>query len=164
MSGFYSLIVFPLFFFFYFFRSPAVAERVLWNRLCPSVFPSVHNFSRNWLISFSSNLAWCLGPIYSCAWQSKIFLKKSPSSKSDQKRPQIRFLGLFKNFKSSVLSKIGVKRRFLLFINILQKRHAWEKSGSQVMAKNGSRPVRFKYSLVINISLTGWYLTLIFGT
>ena len=27
--------------------------------------------------------------------------------------------------------------------SILQKLHAWEKSGSQVIAKNGSQPIRF---------------------
>ena len=54
---------------------------------------------------------------------------------------------------SLVLSGICVKRKFLWFINILQKLHAWEKSGSQVIAKNGSRPMRFQYSLIINISL-----------
>ena len=29
---------------------------------------------------------------------------------------------------------------------------AWKKSGSQVMAKIGSRPRRFQYSFVVNIS------------
>ena len=37
-------------------------------------------------------------------------------------------------------------------MNILQKVHAWEKSGSQVIGKNGSRPMRFQYSLTTNIS------------
>ena len=30
---------------------------------------------------------------------------------------------------------------------------AWEKSGSQVIAKNVSWPMRFQYSLIVNISL-----------
>ena len=38
---------------------------------------------------------------------------------------------------------IGVKRTFLWSINILQQQHVWEKSGSQVTAKNGSWPMRF---------------------
>ena len=46
--------------------------------------------------------------------------------------------GLFKKTTSLVLSGICVKRKFLWLINILQKLHAWEKSGSQVIAKNGS--------------------------
>ena len=54
---------------------------------------------------------------------------------------------------SLVLSGICVKRKFLWFINILQKLHAWEKSGSQVISKNGSQPTRFQYSLIGNISL-----------
>ena len=32
-----------------------------------------------------------------------------------------------------------VKWKFLWFINILKNLHAWEKSGSQAIAKNGSR-------------------------
>ena len=35
----------------------------------------------------------------------------------------------------------------------LRKMHAWEKPGPQVIAKNGSRPMRFQYSLIVNISL-----------
>ena len=38
--------------------------------------------------------------------------------------------GLFKKITSLVLSGICVKRKFLWFINILQKLHACEKSGS----------------------------------
>ena len=34
----------------------------------------------------------------------------------------------------------------------LRKLHAWEKPGSQFTAKNGSRPMRFQYSLIDNIS------------
>ena len=41
--------------------------------------------------------------------------------------------------------------------SILQKLHAWEKSGSQVIAREIS------YSLIVNISLTDKYQTLIFG-
>ena len=61
--------------------------------------------------------------------------------------------GLFKKTMSIVLSGICVKRTFLWFIDILRKLHAWEKSGSQVIAQNGSQPMRFQYSLVITISL-----------
>ena len=62
---------------------------------------------------------------------------------------------------SLVLSGICVKWKFLWYINILQKLHAWEVSGSQVIAKNGSQPVRFQYSLIVNISLIEDYLNLI---
>ena len=61
--------------------------------------------------------------------------------------------GLFKKIKSLVLSGICVKLKFLWFINILWKLHAWEKSSSQVLAKYGSWPMRFYYSLIVNISL-----------
>ena len=39
-----------------------------------------------------------------------------------------------------VLSRTVVKQKFLQFIIILQKLDTWEKSGSQVIAKNGSQP------------------------
>ena len=39
---------------------------------------------------------------------------------------------------SLVLSGIYVKWKFFWFINILQKLHALEKSGSQIIAKKGS--------------------------
>ena len=69
----------------------------------------------------------------------------------------------FKRIMSLVLFGICVKLKFLSFINIQQKLHAWEESGSQIIAKNGSRPMRFQYSLIVNISLIDQYLTLIFG-
>ena len=52
-----------------------------------------------------------------------------------------------------VLSGTVAKRTFLWFIDIMWKVHAWEKSGSQVIAKNDSQPMRFQYSLIVNISL-----------
>ena len=55
--------------------------------------------------------------------------------------------------RSLVLSGICVKSKFLWFINILRKLHAWEKSRSQVVAKNDCLPMRFQYSLIVNISL-----------
>ena len=74
-------------------------------------------------------------------------------TKNGQKWPKNRVLGLFKKIMSLVLSGICVKWKFLWFINILQKLHAWEISGSQVIAKKGSRPMKFQYSLIVNISL-----------
>ena len=59
----------------------------------------------------------------------------------------------FKKIMLLVLSRVRVKQKFLWFINILQKLHAWEKSGSQVIVENGSWPMRFQYSLIVNISL-----------
>ena len=60
----------------------------------------------------------------------------------------------FMKIMSLVLSGICVKRKFLWFINILHKLHTWEKSDSQVIAKNGSRPMGFQYFLIVNILLT----------
>ena len=58
-----------------------------------------------------------------------------------------------KKIKSLILPGNGVKRKFLWSFNILQKQHAWEKSDFKVMAKNASQPMRFQYSLIVNISL-----------
>ena len=66
-------------------------------------------------------------------------------TKTSHKWSQNRVFGLYEKIAVMVLSGICVKQKFLWFINILQKRHAWEKSGSQVVTKNGSRPVRFQY-------------------
>ena len=71
--------------------------------------------------------------------------------KKGQKRS---FFGIFKKIKSLVLSGIVVKRKLLWSVNILQKLHTWQKSDSQViMVKNGSQPMRFQYSLIVNVSL-----------
>ena len=74
-------------------------------------------------------------------------------TKNGQKWLKNKVFGLFKKIASLVLSGICLKRKFLWFIHILQKLHALEKCGSQVIAKNGSQPMRFQYSLMVNISL-----------
>ena len=78
------------------------------------------------------------------------FFGKNPHwAKMVKNGPKNRIFGLFKKITSLVLSGIYVKRKFLWFINILRKLHAcWEKSGSQIIAKNGSLPMRFQYSLI----------------
>ena len=85
------------------------------------------------------------------------FFVKNPHwakmTKNDQKWCQNRIFGLFKKITSLVLSGICVNQMFLCFINILPKLHVWEKSGAQVKAKNGSWPLSFQHSLIINISL-----------
>ena len=73
-------------------------------------------------------------------------------TKNGQEWPKNRVFGLFKKIMPLVLSGICVKRKFIWFINILRKLYAWEKSGSQVKEVS-SRPMKFQYSLVINISL-----------
>ena len=60
-----------------------------------------------------------------------------------------QYFSLFKKIKLLVLSGIDVNRTFLWPFNILRKVHAWEKSGSQVMAKNGSQPF-FNYQYFTN--------------
>ena len=85
-------------------------------------------------------------------------------TENGQKCPKNRVFGLFKKIMSLIFSGICVKPKFLWFINILQKLYAWEKSGSQVIAKNCSYPMRFQYSLIVSISLIDEYLTMIFDT
>ena len=134
----------------------------------PSNGPSIHlsfcvsvSFLRIDSLVFSETWHGVTGP-YIVTCDSRIFSKKSPPGKNNQKWPKNRVFRFFKKIMSLVLSGICVKRRFLWFINNLRKLHAWEKSGSQVISKNCSRPVRFQYSLIINISLIDEYLT--FGT
>ena len=57
-------------------------------------------------------------------------------TKNGQKWSKNMVFGLFKKITSLAFPGICVKRKFFWFINILQKLHAWEKSGSQVIAKN----------------------------
>ena len=76
---------------------------------------------------------------------------KKKKKKKKSKMAKCMVFGLFKKIISLVLPGICVKWKFLWLISILQKLHACEKSGSQVIAKNSSRPMRFQYSLIINI-------------
>ena len=76
---------------------------------------------------------------------------------------EIRPRSDIKKIMSLVSSGFWVKRKFLWFTDILRKLHVWEISGSQVIAKNCSRPMKFQYSLIVNISVIDKYLTLIFG-
>ena len=57
-------------------RPPAVAGRVLWIRVSPSIRFSVQRFSWDWLISFFWNSARCQRPMSCCAWQNRISEKK----------------------------------------------------------------------------------------
>ena len=133
---------------------------VLKNRVCLSFRSSFHLYVHFlWIGSlfFSETQHAVRGPsIVIC--DSWIFWKTSLLGKNDQKwskMTQKRVFGLFKKTMSLVLSGICIKWKFLKFINILWKLHAWEKPSSQVIAKNGSRPMRFHYSLIVNISLIG---------
>ena len=84
-------------------------------------------------------------------------------TKNGQIWSQNKVFGHFRKITSLILPGIGLKWKFLWFINILQQLHAWEKPGSQLLAKNCSWPMRFQCSLIVNISLIDKYLTLIFG-
>ena len=53
--------------------------------------------------------------------------------------PKNIVFGLFKKIMSLVLPGICIKFKFLWFINIVRKLHAWGKSSSQVKAKMALR-------------------------
>ena len=155
--------------------SPAVAGRFLWIRVCPCVWPSLRpsvllsgNFLRIVSLVFSETLYGVRGSIWRCAWQRPIFSKKSPFGKNDQqcsKMTQSYSFWVFESFRETywlVLPGNGAEWKYLWPCGILRKPHMREKSGSQVTAKKWSRPIRFQYSLTVNISLMDWHLTLIF--
>ena len=60
-------------------------------------------------------------------------------TKNGQKWPKNKVFELFKKIASLVLPGICIERNFLWFMNILRKLHVWEKSRSQVIAKNASQ-------------------------
>ena len=90
-----------------------------------------------------------------CVCVTAEFFGKNPfrakMTKNGQKCPKNRVFGRYKKIASLVLPGIGVKRKFLWFINILRKLHAREKFSSQVIARNGFWAMRFQYSLLVNI-------------
>ena len=103
--------------------------------VCLSICPSSHmsvSFLRIDLLVFSETWHGVRGP-YIVVWdRARFFWKKSPLGKNDQKLPKNKVFGLFKKIASLVLLGICVKWKFLWFINILQKLHAKEKSGSKL--------------------------------
>ena len=85
---------------------------------------------------FSETLHGIRGPcsdVHARAGQYLKNLHQAKMTKNGQKQPEI--FGLFRKIKSLVLSGNAVKPKFLWSINILQKLHAREKSGFQVMVK-----------------------------
>ena len=142
------------------FWTPASAGRVQKiGCVCPSIHPSVClvTFLGIGSLLFSKTYHVVRAP-YVVVCDRARFFGKNPHrvkmTKIGQKWPKNSVFGLFKKIMSLVLSGISVKWKFLRFINTLRKLHAWEKPGPQVIAKNGSRPMRFQYCLTVNISLT----------
>ena len=95
----------------------------------PSVRPSFHlpvTLLRISSLVFSETQHGVRGP-YIVMCDSRIFWKKSPFGKNDQKWSKMaknRVFRFFKKIMSLLLSGICVKRKFLWLINILQKLHA----------------------------------------
>ena len=108
--------------------------------VCLSFCPSFHlsfrlsiSFLGNGSLVFSETQHGVRGPYIVVCDRTRILGKRpcwAKMTKHRQKWPQNRVFGLFKKIKSLVLSRICVQRKLLWFINVLQKLHAWEKSGS----------------------------------
>ena len=145
-----------------FFGHPWLLGRVLKNRVCLSFHPSFRlavTFLGIGLSFFFFFLKFSrlLGAHIWLYVTGPDFFGKNPHcakmTQIDQKWPKNRDFGLSRKIMSLVLSGICVKWKFIRFINNLQNLHVWEKLSSQVIAKNGTLPMRFQYSLIINVSL-----------
>ena len=115
------------------FGPPAVAGRLLWIKVCPSIrlsFFLAVLLELAHYCSFSENLYGVRGP-YGDLCDSPVFWENSSQQKwpNVQKWPKNWFFGLFRKMYSLVLSGNGVERKHLW-------PHLWEKSCSQVKAKN----------------------------
>ena len=110
-----------------------------------SFFPAV--FLELAHLFFSWDLVRCQGPIWRCLWQSSIFeLKCSKSLKN-------LFIGFAWKW-----CRMKVIMTFKFSIKIAYVGKIWFSSYDQKC----SRPFRFWYSLIVNMSLMDWHLTLIF--
>ena len=127
------------------FGPPVMAGRVLWIKACPSVcpffcpsfFPAVflelaHYFFLKLFMVLGAHMEMCV--------TEPVFFWKNPlppkMTENGQKWPKIVFFLLFRNIYSLVLSGNVVEWNYLWLFSILRKPHMWEKSGSQVIAKN----------------------------
>ena len=147
------------FFWLEIFWTPTVGWKGPKNRVCLSFHPPFRlsvTFLGIGSLFFSKTYHVVRAP-YVVVCDRARFFGKNPHrvkmTKIGQKWPKNSVFGLFKKIMSLVLSGISVKWKFLRFINTLRKLHAWEKPGPQVIAKNGSRPMRFQYCLTVNFSL-----------
>ena len=117
--------------------------RVLWIRICPSVLHLSILLSSSFLrigsLVFSETLFDVRGPYGDKHDRAQYFWKnpiQAKMTKNVQEWPKNRISVLSRKIFSLVLSGNGVEWMYLLPFNILWKPHIWEKSGSQVIAKN----------------------------
>ena len=135
----------------------AMARRVLLNWGYPSGHPLLQ-FSWNWIISFFWNFVWSKGPIWRCVWQCQMFFWKNPLATKMSKMAQKWGFGLFRKIYSFVFSRNSVEWRYLWPFMTVFVAKIWFSSYSEKY----SQPIRFQCSLIVNISLMDWHLTLIF--
>ena len=74
-------------------------------------------------------------------------------TKNAQKWPKYMIFGLFKKILSLVLSRICVNESPSDSLTFCENCMLGKNLVSQVIAKIGSGPMRFQYSLIVNISL-----------
>ena len=104
--------------------------------VCPSAFLRLAHY-------IFLKLSMMLGAhIWLCV-TAGFFGKNPPRGKMVKNGLKIWVLDFLRKWRHYFFSGICVKWKFLWFINILWKLYAWEKSSSQVIDKNGSRPMRF---------------------
>ena len=106
-------------------RAPSVALRVVWIRVCPSVRSSFQQLSWGFFFLKLWKVLW--DPYGDVRDRAHFFLEKSTSG--------CFFFNFLRKIYSLVLSGDGIKWKYLWPYN-MRKPHLWEKSGSQVMAKN----------------------------
>ena len=134
-----------------------VAGRVLWIKFCLSVRPSFRQFSWNRHINFSENVH---GVREMAMYVTDPdFLGKIPLQQQWPKMVKNGPVGLFKKIYSLVLSEmVWNESTYDPLAKTAYVGQIWFSSYSQKC----SRPIRFQYSLIVNISLMDWHLTLIF--
>lgn len=121
----------------------AVAGRVLWIRVFPSVLSSVLPavLSGNFLGIGSLVLFLMYGvrELYGDVPDRRygdLFWKNPFLVKMNKNGPKMGVFGHFRKIYSLVLSRNGVYWKYLWPFHILWKPHMWEKSGFQVTTKN----------------------------
>ena len=129
-----------------------------------SRFCDIGSFSWNWLISFLWNIFMCYRPIWRCCVTEPDLFGKIPFQHKWAKMvkwPKVGVLGLFRKIYSN-----------LFFLEMVENKSIYEPlaffknciCGKNLVLKlwqNCSWSVEFHFSLIINISLMEWHLTLI---
>ena len=91
--------------------------------------------------------------IWRCAWRARFFWKNPLPAK----RPKNGGFGVFRKICSLVFACKFCRMKVLMTKNCI-----WTKIWFSRYGQKCCQPIRFQYSLIINISLMDWHLALIF--